>query len=151
MTYWNLLLSIFSVCLAFERNLTDFKPLHLRNYLFINICYQLFMLLLGRISPGAIISHHLKIPSLGIVEDLTVWMFIIWESFFSNHKSESLIPQYIFILYIFQKFCYFKKLQNSPGTSPESGGIEKTLMRPHDLVSWTIVNTKKTLVDIVKW
>ena len=143
MTYWNLLLRIFSVCLAFDRNPTNFKPLLLRNYLFINICYQLFMLLLGRISPGAIISHHLKIQSFGIVKDLTIWMFTVWESFSSNHKSESLIPRHIFILYIFQKFCYFKKLQNSPGTSPESHKIEKTLMRPLDLVSWTIVDTKK--------
>ena len=53
-------------------------------------CYQLLMLLLGRISPRAIISHHLKIQSLGLEKDLT--MFTVWESLFSNHKSEILIP-----------------------------------------------------------
>ena len=34
-----------------------FKKLHI----IYQYCYQLLMLLLGRISPGAIISHHLKI------------------------------------------------------------------------------------------
>ena len=34
--------------------------------------YQLLMLLLGRISSGAIISHHLKIESLGLEKDLAL-------------------------------------------------------------------------------
>ena len=87
-----------------------FKRLHI----IYQYCYQLLMLLLGRILPGAIISHHLKIQSLSLEKDLT--MFTVWESLFSNHKSESLIPQHISILYIFQKFCYFKKLQNTVST-----------------------------------
>ena len=36
-----------------------FKKLYTYN-LSILYCYQLLMLLFGRISPGAIISHHLK-------------------------------------------------------------------------------------------
>ena len=105
--YWNLFLWIFSDCLAFDRNPTE--KLHITY----QYCYQLLMLLLGRISPGAIISQHLKIQFLGLEKDLTIWMFTVWESLCSYHKSESSIPQYIFILYIFQKFSYFKKLQNT--------------------------------------
>ena len=77
-----------------------FKKLHI----IYQYCYQHLILLLGRISPGAIISHHLKIQCLGLGKDLTIWMFTVWESLFSNHKSESLIPQHIFILNIFQNF-----------------------------------------------
>ena len=44
--YWNVLLWILSDCLAFDRNPTKF--------------YTLLTLLFGRISPGAIISYHLK-------------------------------------------------------------------------------------------
>ena len=44
--YWNVLLWILSDCLAFDRNPTKF--------------YTLLTLFFGRISPGAIISHHLK-------------------------------------------------------------------------------------------
>ena len=86
-----------------------FKKLHV----IYQYCYQLLMQLLGRISPGAIASHHLKIQCLSLEKDLTIWMFTVWESLSSNHKSESSITQDIFILYIFQKFCYFKKLQNT--------------------------------------
>ena len=71
------------------------------------------MLFFGRISPGAIISNHLKIQSLVLEKDLTIWMFIVWESLFPNHKSESWILWYLFTLYIFQKFCCLKKLQNT--------------------------------------
>ena len=49
--YWNLFLWIFSDCLAFDRNPTE--KLHITY----QYCYQLLMLLLGRISPGAITSH----------------------------------------------------------------------------------------------
>ena len=55
-----------------------FKKLHI----IYQYCYQLLMLLLGRISPGAIISHHLKIESLSLEKDLTIWMFTVWESLF---------------------------------------------------------------------
>ena len=40
-------------------------------------CYQLLMLLFGRLLPGTIISHHLKTWSLGLEKDLTIWMFTI--------------------------------------------------------------------------
>ena len=65
-------------------------------------CSQLLMLLFGRISSGAIISHHLKIQCLGLEKDLTIWTFTVWESLFSSHKSESWTLQHIFIPYIFQ-------------------------------------------------
>ena len=81
-----------------------FKKLHI----IYQYCYQLLMLLLGRILPGAIISHDLKIQSLGFEKDLNILMFTVWESLFSNHKSESSIPWHIFILYIFQIFCCLK-------------------------------------------
>ena len=70
------------------------------------------MLLFGRISPGAIISHHLKTKSLGLEKDLTIWMFTIWESLFSDHKSESWIPCHIYLCCIFSKnSAVLKKLQ----------------------------------------
>ena len=43
----------------------------------------------------AIVSHHLKIKSLSLEKDLTTGMFTIWESFFSNHKSEVWILRHI--------------------------------------------------------
>ena len=81
-----------------------FKKDYIYTYnLSILYCYQLLMLVLGRISPGAIISHNLKALSLGLEKDLTVWMFTIWESLFSDHKSESWIPCHIYLYCIFSK------------------------------------------------
>ena len=68
-----------------------FKKLHI----IYQYCCQLLMVLLERISLGAIISHHLKIQSLGLEKDLTIWMFTVWELLFSNDKSESSIPRHI--------------------------------------------------------
>ena len=48
-----------------------FKKLYTYN-LSILYCYQLLMLLFGRISPGAIISHQLKTKSLGHEKSLTI-------------------------------------------------------------------------------
>ena len=53
-------------------------------------------------------------------KDLTIWMFTIWESLFSDHKSESWIPCHIYlccnlfiylvtVFMLFQKFCCLKK------------------------------------------
>ena len=85
--YGNVLLWILSDCLDFDRNPLNFiynsflKKLYTFN-LSILYCYQLLILLFGRISPGAIISYHLK-PNLWILRK--IWLsecFIIWESFF---------------------------------------------------------------------
>ena len=78
--------------------------------------YQFFILLFGRILPGVIISHHLKIRSLGLEKNLHIGMFTVWESFFTNHKSESWISWHILIQHIFQTFCRHKKLQNTVST-----------------------------------
>ena len=87
--YWNVLLWILSDCLAFDRNPTKFYIYLFFTYNLSTLyCYQFLMLLFGRISPGAIISHHLKTWSLGVEKGLTIWMFTMWELLFSNHKSE---------------------------------------------------------------
>ena len=39
--------------------------------------YQFFTLLFGRILPGVIISHHLKIQSLGLEKNLNIGMFTV--------------------------------------------------------------------------
>ena len=39
--------------------------------------YQFFILLFGRILPGVIISHHLKIRSLGLEKNLHIGMFTV--------------------------------------------------------------------------
>ena len=84
--------------LAFDRNPTYFIPLFLKNFIDIiyQYCYQLLMLLFGKISPGAIINHHFKIQFLGLEKDLTIWMFTAWESLFSYHISESSILWHIY-------------------------------------------------------
>ena len=76
-----------------------FKILHI----IYSYWYQLLVLLFGRISPGAIISHHLKIQSVGLEKDLTICMFTVWESLFPNHKSKSWIPRHIYSYCIFSK------------------------------------------------
>ena len=76
-------------CLAFDRNPTKF--------------YTLLTLLFGRISSGAIISHHLKSICLPFENHF----FLI----INQRAGYPAIYIYIFLLYIFQKFCCLKKLQ----------------------------------------
>ena len=50
-------------------------------------------------------SRHLKIYSLVFEKNLTIWLLTLWETLYSNHKSECWIPQHTFMLYISKKFC----------------------------------------------
>ena len=61
----------------------------------------------------------LATTSLGFEKDLTMWMFTIWESLFSDHKSESWIPCHIYLYCIFSKnsavlkttkYCFHKNV-----------------------------------------
>ena len=48
--YWNVIIWIFSDCLIFDGNFPDFIPLFLKNlHMLYQYCYQLLMLLFGRI------------------------------------------------------------------------------------------------------